>query len=60
MDITTLGAAIAIAKTLPDTASGRAEAAAQRAEAAAEVASESAIRMSISGTTLTATIGGEE
>lgn len=36
MDITTLGAAIAIAKKLPDTAAGRAEAAAERAEEAAE------------------------
>jgi len=40
MDATTLGAAIAIAKTLPDTAAGRAEAAAQRAESAAQTAQE--------------------
>ena len=36
MDGQTLAAAIALCKSMPDTASGRAEAAAQRAEAAAE------------------------
>jgi len=40
MDVTTLGAAIAIAKTLPDTAAGRAEAAAQAAAASAASAAE--------------------
>ena len=40
MDAVTLGAAIAIAKGLPDTAVGRAEAAARQAEAAAESARE--------------------
>ncbi len=36
MDVTTLGAALAIAKSIPDTAVGDATAAANRAEAAAE------------------------
>lgn len=36
MDVTTLGAALAIAKSIPDTAVGECTAAAARAEAAAE------------------------
>ena len=36
MDVTTLGAALAIAKSIPDTAVGDCTAAANRAEAAAE------------------------
>lgn len=36
MDVTTLGAALAIAKSIPDTAVGDCTAAAARAEAAAE------------------------
>ena len=36
MDVTTLGAALAIAKSIPDTAVGDCTAAASRAEAAAE------------------------
>ena len=59
MDITTLGAAIAIAKTLPDTAAGRAEAAAQAAEAAAELAEQHSYGVSVSGTKLVFT-GGDE
>lgn len=60
MDTTTLGAAIAIAKTLPDTASGKAEAAAKRAEDAAEIAEASAYGITISGNTLNITEGSEE
>ena len=40
MDIQTLAAAIGIAKKLPDTAAGRAEAAASAAQSAAELAQE--------------------
>ncbi len=40
MDVMTIGAAIAIAKSLPDTAVGQAVAAAERAESAAETAVE--------------------
>ena len=42
MDITTLGAALAIAKSIPDTAVGDCTAAAARAEAAAESVEEAA------------------
>lgn len=42
MDITTLGAALAIAKSIPDTAVGDCTAAAARAEAAAESIEEAA------------------
>lgn len=47
MDFTTLGAAIAISKALPDSAAGRAEAAAERAETAAETAVEHGYGMSV-------------
>ena len=41
MDVTTLGAALAIAKSIPDTAVGDATAAANRAETAAESVAQS-------------------
>lgn len=48
MDMITLGAAIAIAKTLPDTAVGQAVAAKEAAEAAAAIAVEHGIAIEIS------------
>ena len=42
MDVTTLGAALAIAKSIPDTAVGDCTAAAARAEAAAEIVEQAA------------------
>ena len=55
MDLATLGAAIAVAKSLPDTAAGRAEQAATRAEAAAEDAELRAFSVTVTDHKLTFT-----
>ena len=60
MDIETLGAAIAVAKSIPGTAAERAETAAESAESAAEIAEASAYGITITGTTLNVTEGSEE
>lgn len=62
MDISTLGAAIALVKKMPDTAISRAEEAATAAEAAADRAEEHGYGISVSGTKLIITnpTGGDE
>lgn len=47
MDVTTLGAALAIAKSIPNTAVGNATAAANRAEAAAQSVEDSAAQIAL-------------
>lgn len=60
MDVTTLGAAIAVAKSIPGTAAERAETAADRAESAAEIAEASAYGITVEGHTLKITEEGSE
>ena len=60
MDVTTLGASIAIAKSLPDTAVARAEAAAESAEASAERAEASAYSITVEGHKLIISDEGSE
>lgn len=55
MDTQTLGAAIAIVKTIPGTAAQRAETAAEAAEAAAEQAATHNYGISVVGNTLAIT-----
>ena len=52
MDMTTIGMAIAIAKSMPDTAASRAETAAEAAAASAEAAAQHSMGVSVSGHTL--------
>lgn len=60
MDTTTLGAAIAVAKSIPGTAAERAESAADRAESAAEIAEASAYGITVEDHTIVITDGGSE